>query len=556
LARNTGKAEIIDWLLEYADQKMLLKKLLTWAKDNNPARYKEYQPYYYRAHLFISYKHDVEPDEPVARQVFEALSQQYEVFIDKKMMVGTPWIEHIKAELHRTDFLIIFLSAESICSEMVLDEIKIAHQLAQEQAGRPAMLPVRLAYREPFQYPLSEYLNPINWAFWESEADTPRLIEELKQAVSGGALSIDEGSKAAILQVGPPPSFPQPLVSAQPVRLIHLEMPEGTMAAQSTFYVERPSDRIALGTIETQGVTLTIKAPRQMGKSSLLVRTTEVAAKAGKQVAFLDFQLFENSALTEADTFFRQFCARLTDTLELEDRVVDYWEGKLLGNSQNCTRYVDRYLLRELGRPLVLAMDEVESVFDTDFRDDFFGMLRNWHNNRAIYPIWKQLDLLLVTSTEPYQLIKKQNQSPFNVGEVIELKDFTAEQVADLNRRHSSPLTSDQERQLMGLVGGHPYLIRRALYLVASQRLLPVDLFAQATAEQGPFRDHLYHHLLRLYDRPELVQGLRQVIRYHTCQDQEIFFRLQGAGLIRREGREVWPRCQLYADFFTEHLPS
>lgn len=79
-------------------------------------------------------------------------------------------------------------------------------------------------------------------------------------------------------------------------------------------------------------------------------------------------------------------------------------------------------------------MDEVEVVFDTKFRSDFFGMLRSWHNNWAATPIWKPLDLVLVTSTEPYQLIEDLNQSPFNVGQVIELVDFDGDQVTDLNR--------------------------------------------------------------------------------------------------------------------------
>jgi hypothetical protein len=87
------------------------------------------------------------------------------------------------------------------------------------------------------------------------------------------------------------------------------------------------------------------------------------------------------SALIDAHTFFRQFCVWLSDELNMEDRVDEYWSIPL-GNSQRCTRYVGRYLLRELGAPLVLAMDEVESIFDTDFRSDFFGMLRSWHNSR------------------------------------------------------------------------------------------------------------------------------------------------------------------------------
>ncbi|MBW4470888.1 MAG: AAA-like domain-containing protein [Stenomitos rutilans HA7619-LM2] len=503
--------------------------------------------------IFISYKRGVEPDEPIALQLFHTLSQHHQVFIDQTMTVGTRWAERIEAEIRQSDFLISLLSAQSVHSEMVLGEIETAHHLSKKQAGKPIILPIRLAYREPFVYPLSAYLNGINWAFWENETDTPRLLQELMQAIAGNSLSLGtEDSKAKLLQIGEPDAMPPPLPSAQ---LAALEMPEGTMNPESRFYVERPTDAIALSTIQQtgKGVTITIKGPRQMGKSSLLVRTIDAAVNAGKRVAFLDFQLFDKTALTHPEPFFRQFCAWLTDELEMDSQVEEYW-AMPLGNSQRCTRYMQRYLLKELGSPLVLAMDEVESVFDTDFRSDFFSMLRSWHNSRATSSIWRQLDLTLVTSTEPYQLIENLNQSPFNVGLVIDLIDFTTDQMASLNQRHGSPFNREQAQQLMRLLNGHPYLVRRALYLTASQQLSVADLFARAIDDRGPFGDHLRYHLFRMHDKKALVQGFVQVIKNNVCQDEQVFFRLRGAGLVRREGQTVLPRCQLYADYFREHL--
>jgi hypothetical protein len=135
---------------------------------------------------------------------------------------------------------------------------------------------------------------------------------------------------------------------------------------------------------------------------------------------------------------------------------------------------------------VVLAMDEVECTFDTSFRSDFFSMLRSWHNKRATKAIWKNVDLALVTSTEPYQLIENLNQSPFNVGQVIELTDFTTDQVQDLNQRHGGPLTASDLQSLMNLVNGHPYLVRKALYLLASDRLTAEEISDQAYNERSP----------------------------------------------------------------------
>ena len=509
--------------------------------------------------IFISYKRDVEPDQPVALELYDAFKQHCQVFIDQAMLVGTPWVEQIRAELQQADALIVLLSEHSVGSEMVQKEVAIAHEFARANSGRPQILPVRLAYREPFQYPLSVYLDPIQWAFWETPADTPGLMADLQNALAGAALPLaTPADKANILRAALPVALPRPTPSAQPRpsrTALSLELPEGTMTPDSRFYIERAFDQDALETIQQQGVTLTIKGPRQMGKSSLLSRVMEAARDRGKQVAFLDFQLFDRAALEDADTFFPEFCAWLTDELELEDQVEDYWKRRL-SNTQLCTRYVSRYLLKTLDQPLLLAMDEVECTFDTAFRSDVFGMLRVWHNNRATKPIWKNLDLALVTSTEPYQLIENLNQSPFNVGRIIELNDFALEHVEDLNQRHGEPLTAQALQALMDLVNGHPYLVRKALYLVASGRMTVTELFAEAAQDRGPFGDHLRYHLFRMYDKPELVQGLLQVIHTNTCPDERIFFRLRGAGLVRRRSnvQAIAPRCRLYGEYFRRHL--
>ena len=181
-------------------------------------------------------------------------------------------------------------------------------------------------------------------------------------------------------------------------------------------------------------------------------------------------------------------------------------------------------------------------------------MLRSWHNSRATMPIWKKLDLALVTSTEPYELIPDLTQSPFNVGEVIEIEDFTSEQVSELNRRHGLSLNPSEEKQLMVLLGGHPFLVRRALYLVASGQVSSVDLFTNAIAQNGDYAENLRHNLSLLHNKQELIQGLREIINHNTCKDRLVFWRLRGAGLVRSSGKTVTTRCQLYADYFREIL--
>lgn len=518
------------------------------------------------SNIFLSYKRNIAPDETVALELCQALeSHQHRVFMDIKMAVGTRWVERIEQEIFQADVLIVLLSEAATCSEMVQREIELARQAQAKRQGLPVILPVRLAHEVPFSYPLSEYLGPLNWAIWRSPADTPQLIEELMLAIAGQDLPIT--SQEAEQRFAEPPAqdtwaIPTPFApppDRRAVASVPLERPtQGTMRLDSRFYVERPEDARALEAIQQPGITITIKGARQMGKSSLLSRVTDAAQKAGKQVVFIDFQFVEQKILKDADAFFQQFCLLLADELDLEDEVLAYWQRPKEGNLQRCTRYVRNHILGQIDYPLVLAMDEVERIFVADFRTDFFSMLRGWHNNRARNALWQRLDLALVTSTEPYLFINDRSQSPFNVGEVLDLRDFSLAQVADLNQRHGAPLAGSQVERLTTLVHGHPYLVRRALYLVACQQITPEMLFNEATQERGPFGDHLRHHLSLLHQTPELMTVLYQVIRNQTRLENEDFFRLRGAGLVRKEvvnGKEVIaPRCPLYADYFREHL--
>ncbi len=45
LAKGTGKTEVVQQLLEFAEQKELIETLLNQAKKDNPAKYEKYQPY-------------------------------------------------------------------------------------------------------------------------------------------------------------------------------------------------------------------------------------------------------------------------------------------------------------------------------------------------------------------------------------------------------------------------------------------------------------------------------------------------------------------------------
>lgn len=138
--------------------------------------------------IFISYKRNVEPDEPIALEVFSQLSKDHDVFIDLKMMVGTKWSKEIRENLLESDFFVSLISENSVKSDMVSTEIQIAYKQSRTR-GKPVILPVRLNYFEDLEYDLTAYLDSRNYLTWKSYSDTNDVIAQLQKAINGDKLS-------------------------------------------------------------------------------------------------------------------------------------------------------------------------------------------------------------------------------------------------------------------------------------------------------------------------------------------------------------------------------
>ncbi|MBD0305212.1 MAG: AAA-like domain-containing protein, partial [Nitrospiraceae bacterium] len=164
------------------------------------------------------------------------------------------------------------------------------------------------------------------------------------------------------------------------------------------------------------------------------------------------------------DRLLGQLCAYASRKLNLANRSKEYWDESL-GVKERCTTYFEEYLLPKSAKPLLLALDEADLLFEHgSVSSDFFGLLRFWNEQAKSQPVWKRLKIIVSHSTEPYLLIDTPNQSPFNVGLGIRLEEFNEAEAHELALRHSSKWTKANTKDLMALVGGHPYLVRKALY--------------------------------------------------------------------------------------------
>ena len=343
-----------------------------------------------------------------------------------------------------------------------------------------------------------------------------------------------------------------PIDEASP---IPLKYPGGAIKPTDHFYIERDVDLKLSNALDKPGETITIRGSRQVGKTSLLIRSMhEAQRRHGAHVVYFDLQNAGGKTLSSLDDFLRAIADWVFDDLDLDLEIVEKaWKSQMPA-SRKLTKLLERHVLAKMTTPVLLAMDEIDRLQRTSFHSDFFGLIRSWHNLRASRTQWEKLTVVMAISTEPYLLISDLNQSPFNVGYLLYMTDFDEEQVTELNRRYGAPLTDEDLVSLMEMLNGHPYLTRVAFYMTAANKMSWSDFAAVASSDQGPFRQHLQHQYQLLLRDASLQKAMKEIVNDRRCSDNMAGFRLMKAGLVSEEGEYYACRCELYRQYFADKL--
>ena len=245
-------------------------------------------------------------------------------------------------------------------------------------------------------------------------------------------------------------------------------LPDTPEEPDSPFYIERyqmPRCSVeyeCYEDIERPGSLVRIKAPNKMGKTSLI---NQIQARANEKNYIskgLNFDMLtEPSNVSSVNNFLKAFNKNLKGLFPNVPEKSD-WDDN--NPKISCTKDL-KVLLLNLQKNLVLIFDEVDKIFEyPEITKAFCGMLRYWHEESKTVEVWKKLRIVIAYSTEYYGTLDIY-QSPFNVGLQIQLKEFTEKEVTKLICSHQ--LDPKIVNDLMSMVGGHPYLIRLALYKIS-----------------------------------------------------------------------------------------
>ncbi|MFO7662189.1 MAG: AAA-like domain-containing protein, partial [Chloroflexota bacterium] len=176
----------------------------------------------------------------------------------------------------------------------------------------------------------------------------------------------------------------------------------GTLRTDAPSYVKRPADdELFRATIS--GEFCYVLTPRQMGKSSLMVRTARQLRAADVRTVILDLTSIGTDVTDEQ--WYLGLVTRINSRLNASFDVTAWWQARdHLGVVQRFTDFL-RQLLLQTEQHVVIFIDEIDTTLRLDFRDDFFAAIRYFYNMRSDEAELQKLSIVLLGVATPADLI-------------------------------------------------------------------------------------------------------------------------------------------------------
>ncbi|MEG4986184.1 AAA-like domain-containing protein [Microcoleus sp. BR0-C5] len=266
----------------------------------------------------------------------------------------------------------------------------------------------------------------------------------------------------------------------------------GSLTNNAPNYVKRQADDDLYNGLKA-GEFCYVLNSRQMGKSSLQVRTIQRLRNEGIACAAIDISEIGNRGVTP-EQWYAGLLRILENNFNLSDivNVRTWWRDRnFLTPVQRLSEFIETVLLPNISSNIVIFIDEIDSILALDFpADDFLALIRSCYNKRANNSEFDRLTWALLGVASPTDLCREQNaisNTPFNIGNAIELTGFDETEAQPLAAGLAELTDSYQEvlREVLYWTGGQPFLTQKLCKLLLENADLIPDLPPPAPPCQG-----------------------------------------------------------------------
>jgi WD40 repeat protein len=244
----------------------------------------------------------------------------------------------------------------------------------------------------------------------------------------------------------------------------------GSLNTDALTYVKRKADDQIYQALKN-GEFCYVLNSRQMGKSSLLVRTLHRLQNEGFQCSTIDMTRIGSENITPLQ-WYKGMVAELWRGFNLLGQVnlKTWWrDSEDVSFLQRLSHFIEDILLVKFPQERIfIFIDEIDSILSLDFAvDDFFALIRFCYNQRAINPEYNRISFAIFGVATPSDLIADKNRTPFNIGQAIDLRGFELSE-AQLLVKGLETVVSNPEavlKQILAWTSGQPFLTQKVCYL-------------------------------------------------------------------------------------------
>ncbi len=254
----------------------------------------------------------------------------------------------------------------------------------------------------------------------------------------------------------------------------------GSLAFDHPTYVERQADRDLLNALRA-GKFCYVFNCRQMGKSSLRVRVMHQLQAEAMSCVSIDISSLGSDISQQQ--WYSGIITQLFLGFHLAGKVnLKHWlrERDRLSPVQKLSYFLEEVILVNCpGEKIYIFIDEIDKVLSLNFSlDDFFTLIRYCYNQRAENPQFERLVFALFGVATPSNLIRDKTQTPFNIGQPIELTGFTPAEISPLAAGFQTLADCPQAvlASVLDWTGGQPFLTQKLCQLlINSQPTIPAE---------------------------------------------------------------------------------
>jgi predicted ATPase/GAF domain-containing protein len=268
----------------------------------------------------------------------------------------------------------------------------------------------------------------------------------------------------------------------------------GSLPMDAPTYVVRSADRYLYKSLK-RGEFCYILNPRQMGKSSLMVRMMHQLQHENIRCGAIDLTRIGSENVTP-EQWYKGLAVELWRSFGLLRAInlKTWWnERGDLSPVQRLSQFIEEVLLVEIGKhqegrdkissplaqQIVIFIDEIDSVLGLNFSvNDFFALIRSCYNQRSINPEYRRLTFVFLGVVTPSDLMTDIQTTPFNIGQAIKLEGFKEHEAQPLLQGLTEKVDNPQTilKEVLTWTGGQPFLTQKLCKLIRStESTLPTN---------------------------------------------------------------------------------